>query len=161
MNIMKKLFSAQFAGPSSAAAIKGCILGLSTVFLMTATNAADKMNAGQPAANLHTATRPAARAVVINVNLSVIPTNPLGVYLTPVGGGATLSFLCFNANTSYSVPPGVYNVKFTIPTSSNPFHQIEYGGSLIWVTPFPDLPTVSGGEINGLSVSSAITINVS
>ena len=159
---MKKLFSAQIAGPSNAAALKGCIMGLSAAFLVTAANAADKMNGVQHKTNaLHTATRPVATAVQITVNLSVIPDNPLAVYLTPVGGGATLSFLCFDATTYYAVPPGVYNVKFTIPTSSNPFHQIEYGGSWIWVTPFPDLPTVSGGEINGLSVSSAITINVS
>lgn len=156
---MKKLFALPFAGRPIS---KSYMLGLSAIFLVSGTKAADMINSDlNKAGHLNIATPHANAFVQITVNLSVTPQNPLAVYFTPVGGGQTLSFLCFDTNTSFSVPAGTYNVKFTIPTSTNPFHQIDLGGNLIWVTPFPATPAISGGEVSNLSVSAPLTVNVS
>lgn len=159
---MKKLSVMLCTVRFNSSVIKSYLLGLSAVFLVSATKAAATKKCDlSKVSNFKTATPRAAFSALITVNLSVTPANPMMVSFTPVGGGETLSFLCFGPNTTSAIPTGVYNVKFTIPASGNPFHQIEIGGNLTWITPFPDLPTVSGGEINGLSVSSAITVNVS
>lgn len=159
---MKKLFAVPFAGRSNAGVIKSYILGLSAIFLVSTTKAADTVKGGgSKAGHANTATPHANAFVLVTVNLTVTPQNPLAVYFTPVGGGQTLSFLCFDTNNSFSIPTGSYDVKFTIPTSTNPFHQINVGSSLIWMTPFPDLPVVSGGVISNLSVSAPLTVSVS
>lgn len=157
---MKKFFVAQFAGHSNTQVIKKYMLGLSAVLLVSSTRAADVIHQDVNKATHSTTVSPrAAFSAAITVNLSVAPEKPMIVYFTPVGGGETLSLLCFNSN-SFTVPAGVYNVKFSIPTSGNPFHQVEFGGNLLWITPFSGTAS-SGCEISNLSVSSAITFNVS
>ncbi|HEY9262633.1 hypothetical protein [Chitinophaga sp.] len=159
---MKKFFVAPFAGHANAMVSKTYVLGLSAVLLVSSTKAADKMNFDlHKAGHFTTIPSRAAFSVAITVNLSVTPSKPLIIYFTPVGGGETISLLCFDTYTSSSVPAGVYNVKFSIPTSANPFSQVALGSTVLWITPFPGLPTVSGCEISNLSVSSAVTINVS
>ena len=159
---MKRPFAVKFSGRFNASTIKRYLLGLSAVLLVSDTKAADTIHADlNKAEHSHTVTPHATSFAAITVNLTVTPVNPLAVYFTPVGGGQTLSFLCFGTNTSFSVPTGTYNVKFTIPTSTNPFHQIDLGGNLIWMTPFADLPVISGGEVSNLTVSAPLTVNVS
>ncbi|GAB3420613.1 hypothetical protein [Niabella aquatica] len=99
--------------------------------------------------------------ISVNISVSDLGDKPLQIQFTPVSGGSYTSVICFSS-TSFTVPTGIYDIKFSIPASGVQLHQIDIPGySPIWIQPFPDNPAVRGAILPSYSISSNITINIS